>query len=80
MTTIKVKFEDLPKHRKAPILNYCRVLLKEGHPPETRLEIYRHREEPDIICPSIGESAKWTIEENEWVGPRFKKYIPFPSF
>ena len=27
----------------------------------------------------VGEAAKWTVQENEKVGPRFVRWRPFPG-
>ena len=74
----KVYFKDLP-NTKAPVLDYCRVLIKQGKKPNTKLEVYRDRDIPDVIVKNIGEAAKWTVEENATSGPRFIKYKEFPK-
>lgn len=83
---IKVKMDDIwsNKHGKepqnnSPILNYCRKLLELGHPKNTRLEVYRENDKPDVICANIGKAAKWAIKENIKEGPKFREYLPFPS-
>lgn len=86
MKTVKVHMDDIWIHTKgkepknnSPVLDYCRKLLAEGYPYSTKLEVYRNNDEPDIICPKIGKSAKWAIKENKRYGPTFRKHRPFPS-
>lgn len=64
MNTIKVNREDLPSKTDNPALDYCRQLLAEGHPADTRLEIYRNSDYWDYAISSIGEGAKWEISDN----------------
>ena len=78
MKTIKINFTDLPieedkvkRWNQTPILDYCRKLITEGVDPDTRLEVYRLREEPDLIVTSIGVAAD--LEVN---GAYFRKYRP----
>ena len=61
-----------------PILTYCRALVRDGHDPATRLEVYREKEEPDFIGGNIGIAAKLTVKEGDHA-PRFAPYQPFPS-
>lgn len=81
---IKVQMDDIwvsdngkePKNN-SPMSKYCRKLVAEGVDPKTPLEVYRG----DILCLStkaIGECAKWKIREDEYIGPIFVKYRPFP--
>ncbi len=83
--TIKVQITDIdqfystkcPKNH-SPEYDYCRQLLEEGHPEDTRLEIYRG----EMLCLtifSVGEGAKWAIIENNKEGPRKRKYESFIS-
>lgn len=65
------------KGRDTPVLDYCRKLIKEGKDPSSRLEVYRHRDTPDVIVKNIGEGAKLTVIENNETGPVFGKYKPF---
>lgn len=62
--TIKINRKELSNRTDTPTLDYCRQLLKEGHDPSTRLEIYRDRPEWDYAILSIGEGAKWTVDGN----------------
>jgi hypothetical protein len=86
MKTLKVNMKDIwisdngkePKNH-SPILDYCRKLIKEGVKEDTRLEVYRERDTPDVIVKSIGEGAKWAVLENEREGPKFVKYREFPG-
>jgi len=83
---VKVQFDTLfkfppngaePKNNSV-ITDYCRQLIKEGKPTNTRLEVYRTREEPDVIVKNIGKGAKITCLENEKHGPMFIKYREKP--
>jgi hypothetical protein len=68
-----VNFNKLSKKTKTPILSYCRSLISKGIDPRTRLEIFRdNNPEPNVIVPSIGEAAKWTVKEEPSV--HFVKY------
>lgn len=76
MPTIRTTFGALGSKS---VTDYCRWLIKADVDPSSRLEVYRHSEEPNLIVKSIGEGAKWTICENAWRGPEFVKYRPFPA-
>lgn len=67
-----------PKNH-SPSFDYCRKLIKEGCNPDEPLEVYRG-EKLAYTVKSIGEGAKWKIQENELHGPRMKRYKPFSSF
>lgn len=86
-TVVKIQFDELfkfppngaePKNNSV-ITDHCRKLIKDGYPPETRLEVYRTRAEPDVIVKNIGEGAKITCRENENEDPHFVKYVPLPE-
>lgn len=62
--TVKINRKDLPSKTDNPALDYCRQLLKDGYPAKTRLEIYRHADYWDYAISSIGEGAKWVIDNN----------------
>lgn len=73
MKTVKIDFEEIPKHSNTPILTYCRKLIKDGFDPNTRLEVFRNNKtEPDIICPNIGKAAELSVSDTGFV-----KYRPF---
>lgn len=74
MKTIKVNMNDLSKTSRTPVLTYCRQLIKKGEDYKTRLEVYRIREEPDVIVKCIGDAAKITVREDRRLGPVFVKY------
>jgi hypothetical protein len=55
----------------APVLSLCRRLVAAGHPPGTRLEVYRGNTLA-LRARSIGEAAKLTVRESTRDGrPRF---------
>jgi len=60
---MKVNFNKLSKYTQTPVFAYCRRLIKEGIDLNTKLEIYRNNEEPDIIVSNIGKAAKLTVKE-----------------
>lgn len=68
----KSTWEGKEPRNHSPALDYCRKLLKQGVPPEEKLEVYRG----EMLAYSmvIGEGAKWKVLENEKEGPRFVKY------
>lgn len=74
MNTIKVNRKDLSKFSSTPTFTECRRLIQEGVDPNTRLEVYRDRAEPDIIIPNIGKAAKLGVAEDPNV--RFVKFDP----
>jgi hypothetical protein len=80
---MKVQMHDIwqdgpvPKNH-SPVCDYCRKLISEGISPKTRLEVYRG--ETLVFKPfTLAKAAKWAIQENETIGPRWRKYTPFPS-
>lgn len=73
---IKVKIKDLPKHR-TPMLNYARILIKEGYPEDSVVEFYREREEPDMVFHHLGNCAKLTVRE--YPSCVFEKYESPPE-
>ena len=73
---VKRHVTELTKFSPAPVLAECRKLLSEGYPEDTRLEIYRNRETPDLVISSIGLGAQYTVKEEPNV--HFAKYIAPP--
>lgn len=77
---LKINYEDLwkedngkePKNH-SPVLDYCRKLVKEGKPTNTKLEVFR-KGELSMLVKNIGKAAKQAILENADVGPIFVKY------
>lgn len=67
MNTVKINRKDLPSKSDTPAFDYCRKLLKEGVDPNARLEIYRNHETWDYAIESIGEGAKWSVDNNRVV-------------
>lgn len=67
---MKIDRKDIPSTSDTPIFNYCRELVKNGVNPETRLEIYRNPDYWDIAVTSIGEGAKWSVDDNKFVPHR----------
>ena len=78
MKTLRIEFEDIPNRKltHTPTLTHCRRLLKEGYPPETKLEVTRNGH-VDLIIHNIGEGAKLTVKEEPACS--FAKYSP-PNF
>lgn len=64
MNTVKVNRKELTKLSPSPAFAYCRKLMKEGHDPETRLEIYEKRDTFDYAITNIGLGAKLSIQED----------------
>ena len=61
-----------------PELETCRALLARGI--VGRLEVWRFgKSHADMVVPDIAKAAKWTIEENGKVGPRFMRWKPQPE-
>lgn len=61
---VKVNRKELTPLSPSPAYAYCRKLMKEGHDPETRLEIYGERDTFDYAITSIGEGSKLSIQED----------------
>ena len=74
MTTLKVHRTNI-QDGATPILTYCRALLRDGHDPATRLEVYREHAEPDFIVRNIGIAATLGVSEGDHA-PRFIRYQP----
>lgn len=64
MEIIKITPKDLGK---LDITDYCRKLIKEGKDVNSRLELYRERDTPDVIVSNIGKTAKWKIIKDKFV-------------
>lgn len=78
--TLKVDYEDLFKENNSkepknhsPVLDYCRKLIEEGKPSNTKLEVFRN-EELSMLVKNIGKASKQAIRENADVGPISVKY------
>jgi hypothetical protein len=56
----------------------ARILLAEGVDPETSIVTGHVGDDFDAMRSTIGEAAKWTVEENEKIGPRFIRWKAFP--
>jgi len=67
---VKVNRKDIPSKSDTPIFDYCRKLLEDGADPETRLEIYLHPDYWDVAVESIGEGAKWSVNDNRFIAYR----------
>jgi hypothetical protein len=67
---------DITYRGKSPVFALCRALLAAGADPEARLECCRG-DVLAITIKTIGIGAKFTIKENEKVGPRVVPYEPF---
>lgn len=72
-----VGHEELCRSRQ-PFLDAARVLLAAGHPPETVLTT-RHQGS-DIVAQrsTIGEAARWTVNERDRGGLRRELWKPHP--
>lgn len=66
MKTIRLNFSELIQDTDTPVIHYCRHLIEQGEKPDTKLEIYRERETPDIIVHSIGDAAKLRVSDNKF--------------
>ena len=67
---------DISCRGKSPVFALCRALLAAGADPSSKLECYRG----DVLAltvKTIGIGAKFTIKENERVGPRV---VPYEAF
>lgn len=67
MPVITTTFKAL--HKGGTVCDYCRYLVSEGFDKSYTLEIYRDREEPDLIVNDIER-----IAELEADGCRWRKY------
>jgi hypothetical protein len=61
----------------APILALCRRLIEAGHDPATPMQVYRG-DTLALTVRSIGEGAKFTVEERDGQRPRFGPWKPRP--
>jgi hypothetical protein len=59
-----------------PEFEACRALVAQG--VTGRLEVWR-ADKPGLIFPDVEEGARWTVEENDKVGPRIIPWEPFPD-
>jgi len=77
---LQVTFEDIDKAlKKAKVYNtnsevcsYCRLLVKEGVDPNTKLYVYRpgigmDDNNPVLIVSGIGKAAELTIKNDRYV-------------
>jgi hypothetical protein len=67
---------DIVCRGRSPVFGLCRALLAAGADPNSKLECYRG----DVLAltvKTIGIGAKFTIKENERVGPRV---VPYEAF
>lgn len=62
-----------------PLTSCARILLREGVPPSTVIEIAREGSDRWDMRSTIGRAAALTVIENERVGPVFRPYRAFPS-
>lgn len=70
MPTIKITFKTL-RVRNYSIIDYCRYLIEDNCDPNSRLEVYRDRDEPDVVVRNIGEAAQLAVEND-----KFRKCSP----
>jgi hypothetical protein len=64
---------------KTPFLSAARVLLEQGHSPDTILAMSRAVSDTGSLRATLGAAAKLTVMETETVGPRFGRYRPPPA-
>jgi hypothetical protein len=63
---------------REPLLATARILLAQGVPPDTRLEM-RHRGSTHIaLAGRIGRLARLTVAEDAKRGPSFRQWKPAP--
>jgi len=70
--------EVLPKAR-TPFFSTARELLRRGYDPKTVLEMRHANRTTVALRQTIGEAARWTVEENDKTGPIIKPYKPYPT-
>jgi len=59
---------------RQPLLDGASALLADGIDPETPIVTRHAGDDFDAMRSTIGEAAKWTVQENEKVGPRFVRW------
>jgi hypothetical protein len=67
---------DITCRDKSPVFALCRALLAAGADPNSKLKCFRG----DVLAltvKTIGIGARFTIKENEKVGPRV---VPYEAF
>lgn len=70
MPVIRTTFKELRK-RDLSIIEYCRYLIEDNCPPGAKLELYRDKDEPDVVVRSIAEASQLAVEND-----RFRKCSP----
>ena len=60
---------------RQPFLAAARVLVSEGHDPDTVLVMRHAGSQVDALKAKLGAAAKLTIKED---GPRFERWTPNP--
>lgn len=70
MPVIKTTFKAV--HKGGTVCDYCRYLVSEGFDKTYRLEIYRDREEPDLIVTNIERIAELEVNGTRWTKYRGK--------
>lgn len=58
----------------SPLLASARVLLAEGVPPETSIQMIHKGSSVVSMTGTVGKASKLAVAENEIEGPRFAKY------
>lgn len=64
---------------RQPLLDAARILIKQGHNPNTPIEM-RRKNNPNVVAlrSTIGQAAKLTVREDAQKGPTFEHWKPFP--
>ena len=64
---------------RTPFFAAARVLQDEGVDPATPIQM-RHQGSREVgLHSTVGEAAKWTVEETDLEPMRFRKYHPHPD-
>lgn len=63
---------------REPFFSAARVLEAEGVPPDTILTTRHAGSTVTATRSTVGEAAKWTIEESDDRGLRLRKWRPYP--
>jgi hypothetical protein len=70
--------KSIVRPTRQPFLDAARVLLALGHDPATLIEASHRGSAIVAMRSTIGEAAKWTVEESDRGGLRKKLWQPHP--
>lgn len=62
---------------RQPLLDSARILLSRGHPPTDTIAMRHHGSAHDAMTATLGDAAKWTVQEDRKFGPRFVRWKAF---